>query len=156
MNTFVLRIDGPHDGSAAWNAESEFVRWDELSNLYRVAPLGEKKAADLQVAFSNSRYRCFVCSGALLVGAGRALADGIDCSYICDVAVHPDFQGAGLGKRIVNQLKQLSAGHKKIILYANPGKEGLYRKLGFRRMRTAMAIFQNQDHAIKTGLLDAT
>lgn len=156
MNTFALRIDGLHDRNASWTSEPDFVRWDELSHLYRIAPLGDKKAADLQVAFSNSRYRCFVFHDAQLVGAGRALADGIDCSYLCDVAVHPDFQGVGLGKRIVNELKELSAGHKKIILYANPGKEGLYRKLGFRRMRTAMAIFHDQEYAAKSGLIDET
>jgi hypothetical protein len=39
---------------------------------------------------------------------------------------------------------------------ANPGKEGFYKKLGFLRMRTAMAIFQNQEQAIRGGLLDDT
>ncbi len=47
-----------------------------------------------------------------------------------------------------------SAAHKKIILYANPGKESFYRKLGFKRMRTAMAVFRGQERAIETGLVD--
>ena len=85
-----------------------------------------------------------------------AVADGIDCSYLCDIVVHPDHQGRGLGRAIVVKLEELSAGHRKIILYANPGKEGFYRKLGFRRMRTAMAIFQDQDRAIREGLVDDT
>lgn len=34
-------------------------------------------------------FKCFVFDGELLVGAGRAVADGIDCFYRCDVAVHP-------------------------------------------------------------------
>jgi ribosomal protein S18 acetylase RimI-like enzyme len=91
-----------------------------------------------------------------LVGAGRALADGVDCSYLCDIAVHPDFQGHGLGTAIIGKLKELSAGHRKIILYANPGREGFYRKLGFMRMRTAMAIFQDRDRAIREGLVEDT
>ena len=86
----------------------------------------------------------------------RALADGLDCSYICDVAIHPDYQGIGLGKKIIEQLCQLSQGHKKIILYANVGKEGFYQKLGFKKMNTAMAIFTNQSQAIKSGLLSST
>ena len=85
-----------------------------------------------------------------------ALADGIDCSYICDVAIHPDFQGQGLGKAIISKLRDLSAGHKKIILYAVPGKEGFYKKLGFKRMSTAMAIFKNQEGALAAGLLNDT
>jgi ribosomal protein S18 acetylase RimI-like enzyme len=118
--------------------------------------LGEKNPKDLKLAFSNSLYKCFVRDGGLLVGAGRALADGIDCSYLCDVAVHPAFQGRGLGMAIIAKLKELSAGHRKIILYANPGKEGFYKKLGFMRMCTAMAIFQHQERAIRNGLVDDT
>ena len=83
-----------------------------------------------------------------------ALADGTDCSYICDVAVMPSHQGTGLGKAIVARLLALSAGHKKIILYAVPGKEPFYKKFGFRRMRTAMAIFENQALAAERGYID--
>jgi ribosomal protein S18 acetylase RimI-like enzyme len=138
-----------------WVFEQDGVDWSELSNLYRIAPLGEKKPEHLKVVFSNSMFKCFVYDGDTLIGAGRALADGIDCSYLCDIAVHPRSQGIGLGKAIVLKLKELSAGHRKIILYANPGKEGFYRKLGFRSMRTAMAIFENEQRAIATGLVEA-
>jgi len=54
----------------------------------------------------------------------------------------------------VLKLKALSAGHRKIILYANPGKEDFYRKLGFRLMLTAMAIFEDEERAIRTGLVE--
>jgi ribosomal protein S18 acetylase RimI-like enzyme len=137
-----------------WLHEQSSIDWVELSTLYRIAPLGDKKPDDLKLAFSNSMYKCFVFDDRVLVGAGRAVADGIDCSYLCDVAIHPDFQGRGLGKAIVARLTELSAGHRKIILYANPGKEGFYEKLGFKRMRTAMAIFRNQEQAISGGLID--
>lgn len=136
-----------------WVMDDKHVDWDELSELYRVAPLGIKPAGSLQTVFSNSRYKCFIYAQGRLVGSGRALADGLDCSYICDVAVHPDYQGLQLGKGIVEKLVALSAGHKKIILYANPGKEAFYSKLGFRPMNTAMAIFANQQQAIESGIL---
>jgi citrate lyase synthetase len=91
-----------------------------------------------------------------MIGAGRALADGIDCSYICDVAVLPSHQGTGLGKQIVAKLVSLSGGHRKIILYSVPGKEAFYKKLGFKRMTTAMAIFENQDQALERGYVNET
>jgi ribosomal protein S18 acetylase RimI-like enzyme len=90
------------------------------------------------------------------VAAGRALADGLDCAYIADVAVHPDHQGRGLGQQVIRQLVELSEGHKKIILYANPGTEGFYAGLGFLRMRTAMAIWYDPATAIQSGVLSAT
>ena len=139
-----------------WRFEHSSIDWNELSRLYRIAPLGDKKPEDLKVAFSNSMYKCFLFENGVLIGAGRGLADGVDCSYLCDVAVHPDFQGRGLGKAIIEKLKEMSAGHRKIILYANPGKEGFYKKLGFMRMRTAMAIFKDRERAIRDGVVDDT
>lgn len=132
------------------------VDWTELSALYLAAPLGNKAPLDLETAFSNSMFRCFVYDSGKLVGAGRALADGVDCSYICDVAILPSHQGIGLGKEIVSKLVLLSQGHKKIILYTVPGKEPFYHKLGFKNMTTAMAIFENQALALDRGLIKQT
>lgn len=140
----------------AWSDSLEGFDWEELAALYRAAPLGNKNATDLRTAFTNSRFRCFACQGGKLVGVGRALADGVDCSYICDVAVMPSHQGTGLGKEIVSRLTALSAGHRKIILYAVPGKEPFYKKFGFKRMLTAMAIFEDQQGALARGYVDDT
>ena len=136
-----------------WNYSTNGVDWEELSALYRAAPLGDKKPGHLQKVFTNSMFKCFVYDNARLVAAGRALADGADCSYICDIAVLPDYQGTGLGKQVVNHLLEQSRGHKKIILYAVPGKEPFYKKFGFLRMTTAMAIFENQQQQLERGYL---
>ena len=138
-----------------WSDQDHDLDWSELESLYRRAPLGNKSAAQLQLAFSNSRFRFFVRQAGELVAAGRALADGVDCSYICDVAVLPEHQGAGLGRAMVSRLVQASRGHKKILLYAVPGKEGFYRKLGFRPLLTAMAIFEDEAGAAARGYLGA-
>jgi len=136
-----------------WYFDQTNINWDELSKLYRIAPLGTKLPDDLKIVFSNSRFKCFVYHDALLIGAGRGLADGKDCSYLCDIAVHPEYQGLGVGKEIVQNLVRLSEGHKKIILYANTGKEGFYAKLGFKKMNTAMAIFQNEAEMMAKGTI---
>jgi ribosomal protein S18 acetylase RimI-like enzyme len=137
--------------SLSWSNEITAVDWHELVALYQAAPLGRKLASELEVVFTNSRFRCFVREEGRLVAVGRALADGADCSYICDVAVMPSHQGTGLGKQVVQELIKLSDGHKKIILYSVPGKEGFYKKFGFLRMLTAMAIFQDRNAAIQRG-----
>jgi ribosomal protein S18 acetylase RimI-like enzyme len=140
--------------SLVWSDAIDKLDWDELSALYRAAPLGNKNPSSLKTAFSNSMFRCFARDGGKLVGVGRALADGVDCSYLCDVAVLPSHQGTGLGKEIVARLVSLSRDHKKIILYAVPGKEPFYRKLGFKRMSTAMAIFEDQALALERGYVN--
>ncbi len=138
-----------------WVFDDDAVDWEELSELYRVAPLGDKPPDALRTVFSASRFKCFVYVGDALAGAGRALTDGLDCAYIADIAVHPDHQGRGLGTRIIEELVERATGHKKIILYANPGTEGFYQSLGFLRMQTAMAIWHDRDSAVASGLLAA-
>ena len=137
-----------------WSESIDTLDWNELAALYRAAPLGNKTADGLKTAFTNSMFKCLVYEEGKLVGAGRALADGIDCAYICDVALLPSHQGLGLGTQIVTTLINLSSAHKKIILYSVPGKESFYKKFGFKRMSTAMAIFENQVDAFERGYVN--
>jgi len=139
-----------------WTHTTNGVDWEELSQLYRIAPLGDKKPEDLKIVFRNSRFTCFVSEAGRLVGAGRVLSDGLDCAYLCDVAVLPSHQGRGIGKAILTDLIERCRGHRKIILYAVPGKEPFYRKFGFRRMTTAMAIFESESRARELGVIDDT
>jgi GNAT superfamily N-acetyltransferase len=140
----------------SWSDSLADVDWGELAELYRLAPLGNKTPQGLRTAFGNSMFRCFAREDGRLVGVGRALADGVDCSYVCDVAVLPSHQGTGLGQQVVERLLALSRGHKKVILYSVPGKEPFYRRFGFKRMTTAMAIFENQALAFERGYLSET
>lgn len=143
--------------SLAWSGAIADVDWAELSALFEAsAPLGNKQPADLEIAFSNSMFRCFVHDDGRLVCVGRALADGVYTAYIGDIAVLPHYRDTGIGKQIVADLLRQCEGHKKIILYSVPGSEAFYRKFGFRRMRTAMAIFENQDVAMERGYSEAS
>jgi GNAT superfamily N-acetyltransferase len=117
---------------------SSFRDEAQLAGLYAAARLGDRPASAIVEAFRNSQYRIFALYHNRLVGAGRAFGDEVDCAVICDMAVHPDFQGNGLGSRILEALKQGVRHHKRIILYARPGKEEFYLKRGFNRMRSAM------------------
>lgn len=136
-----------------WIYDIDNINWDELSYLYKIAPLGDKKPEDLKTVFTNSRYKCFVYDDNKIVGVGRALADGVDVSYIADVAIHPEYQRHGIGKAIVSKLVELSKGYNKILLFASVGKEPFYAKLGFDKMNTAMAIFKNRQKVLELGLV---
>jgi predicted N-acetyltransferase YhbS len=130
------------DTKLDWSDDIAAVDWEELSALYR-AVLGNKSAEHLRTVFHGSMFRCFV------------RRDGRDVAYIADIAVHKDLQGGGIGRHIVQRLMQAASGHKKLILYAVPGKEGFYAKLGFKRMNTAMAVFVDEAAAIAAGTLRA-
>ncbi|MGN0620072.1 MAG: GNAT family N-acetyltransferase [Ruminiclostridium sp.] len=80
-----------------------------------------------------------VCEGKS-VGVVRILSDMITDAYITDVIVSPDFQGCGLGRKLMERalayLKEYSVNNVKLAcnLYANPGKEPFYEKLGFKKL----------------------
>lgn len=135
----------------SWTQSIDAVDWDEMSELYRIAPLGNKSAESLRTTYANSMFKCLAMKDGKIIAAGRALADGVDCSYLCDIVVHPGYQGLGLGKDLIQRLVELSKGHRKIILYAVPGREPLYEKFGFRRMNTAMAMFSDPLRAVADG-----
>lgn len=139
-----------------WTESIDGTDWHELEALYRAAPLGNKTAAQLRTAFTNSIAVCLIRERGKLVGAGRVVGDGVDIAYLGDVALMPAHQGRGLGVQIVQRLMERARGHKKIILYSVPGKEGFYKRFGFKRMTTAMAVFDNQAGALERGYLSDT
>ena len=63
-----------------WTESLNSIDWRELSELYRLAPLGEKPPDYLKCIFTNSMFRSFTLEEGRLIEAGRALADGGDCS----------------------------------------------------------------------------
>ena len=101
--------------SLRWSDAIDAMDWDELAALYRAAPLGHKTAEGLKTVYGNSMYRCFAYEDGVLVGAGRVLADGVDCAYICDVALLPSHQGRGLGAQLVQRLVDCARGHLSLI-----------------------------------------
>ncbi|MDH6139713.1 MULTISPECIES: GNAT family N-acetyltransferase [Kitasatospora] len=136
-----------------WVEDAKRVNLAELSALYKMVSMGEKSPQSLAIALSNSMFVCFVYAGDMLIGAGRVLGDGVDTAYLADIAVHPDYQGLGLGDRIVRHLLERSSGHRKVILFAKPGTEPFYRRYGFLRLPTAMALFDDPEAALRKGLL---
>lgn len=104
-------------------------------------------------AFENSHTVVFILDNDEIIGFGRAISDGAYQAAIYDVAVLPKYQGKGIGNLIINSIiKKLP--QCSFILYASPGKEVFYEKLGFRRMKTGMALFTNVDSMKEKGFTE--
>lgn len=106
-----------------------------------------------QKAFEASHAVIFVYHGQQLIGFGRAISDGVYQAAIYDVAVLPEFQGQGIGATIMREILQRVAGCT-VILYASPGKEVFYQKLGLRKMKTGMAFFKEAEVMAKRGFIE--
>nr|YP_009399617.1 hypothetical protein [Digenea simplex]ARW69436.1 hypothetical protein [Digenea simplex] len=68
-----------------------------------------------------------------LIGFARATSDNAFNATIWDVVIHPEFQGKGLGKALINEtIKQLRYYDiSTITLFADPEVIKFYRHLGF-------------------------
>lgn len=117
------------------------IDWKDAADIFSRAPLGEREPDTLARAFLNSQAYVFAYDDKSLIGLCRALCDGAYQAAIYDVVLLPEYHGKGIGKEMVRLLcNQLPVAN--IILYAVPSRQGFYRKLGFKKMLTAMGILQ--------------
>jgi GNAT superfamily N-acetyltransferase len=69
-------------------------------------------------------------SGAM-VGFARALSDGVALAYLADVFVLPEHRGAGLGRRLVEEMVERGPGAAFRWLLHTADAHGLYARFGF-------------------------
>jgi GNAT superfamily N-acetyltransferase len=124
------------------------IDWAELAEIFRLAPLGTRPPDKLAIRFANSYAVCFAFDGRKLI------SDGDEHAAIYDVVVLPDYQGKGIGRQVMDGLlAQVDV--PTVILFAVPGKEDFYRKLGFSKMTTAMARFARVDLMRQHGYIES-
>jgi len=129
------------------------VDWASVAETLKLVGMAHYEPDVHRKAFEASHTTVFAYQGGRLIGFGRAISDGVYQAAIYDVAVLPDFQGQGVGKALVKHiLDRLSS--CTVILYASPGREAFYRTLGFRKMTTGMAVFNNAERMKERGFTE--
>ena len=81
--------------------------------------------------------------GPRMVGFARAVSDQAYNGYISSVAVHPRWQGKGLGERLITALMEQND-EIKFVLTAVPGIHGFYEKLGFTQDPEGMVRYRKR------------
>lgn len=97
----------------------------------------------------NSWYQISVYNEQQLIGFGRIISDGVYQTFICDVMIHPDYQGKGVGKKLMQALVKHceQKGIRWVQLFCAQGKQSFYEKLGFterEREAPGMTLFLNK------------
>lgn len=91
----------------------------------------------LRTGLANSLYSVVLERDGVAIGCGRVVGDGGIYFYLQDVIVLPEFQGNGLGARIMDALTAYldrAAGPGAFIgLMAADGVERFYERYGFER-----------------------
>lgn len=117
------------------------VDWSAVRETLKCVGMGHHEPDEHRRAFEASHTTVFAYHRGRMIGFGRAISDGVYQAAVYDCAVLPEFQGRGVGARILESI-MLRISHCNAILYATPGKEGFYEKFNFRRMKTGMARFK--------------
>jgi len=75
-----------------------------------------------------------------MVGVARALTDYSYCCYLSDLAVDADFQRSGIGRKMVEIVREKIGDECSLILIAAPNAADYYPKIGFERTDKAFLI----------------
>ncbi len=79
--------------------------------------------------------------GEKLVGLISAMDDGVMTAYIHYLLVRPEYQGAGIGKALVEKMKEAYRDYLRIVLVAYNEELGFYESCGFKKAKDASAMF---------------
>ena len=126
---------------------SELVDLQQLQHLFEVAAFWahDRRLPDLAIAIKHSHPVISAWDGDRLVGFGRATSDGIYRATIWDVVIHPDYQGAGLGRKLVETV--LSHPHMsrvERVYLMTKHQQTFYQKIGFEVNSTTTMLLVNQ------------
>lgn len=75
-----------------------------------------------------------------LVGVARALTDFSYCCYLSDLAVDHDYQKSGIGKKLIDMVKEAISEEASFILLAAPSAMEYYPKVGFDKIENGYII----------------
>ena len=125
------------------------IETGEVVELYRANGWSSaEKPVELLAALRNSHALATARIGGRLVGLGNAISDGHLVVYYPHLLVHPEFQGRGIGKRLMAALQERYRGFHQQMLTADGKALEFYRKMGFERAGKTepMWIYAGHDH----------
>lgn len=114
---------------------------DTYLNLRAAGGLSPYEREAAEIGLKNSLYSVMLFDAAKPVGMGRLVGDRGLFVQVTDIVVHPDYQGRGLGQKIMAALvKHIETELPPSIyvsLIADVPANRLYEKFGFRETAPA-------------------
>ncbi|GAA0126415.1 hypothetical protein UT300019_23180 [Clostridium sp. CTA-19] len=108
---------------------------NELNNLLKTMGWGLSSAQKLDESLKLSWGWITVRNDSnRLIGFVQILSDGIKHAYILRLLVHKDYQGKGIGTKIMGNLMEfLEKNNLSPVLLTKPSEEKFYSKFGLSR-----------------------
>lgn len=129
--------------------ETKEVNKEKIIELYQANKWSSAEKPDLLYkALMNSDSLITAWDGNRLVGLGNAISDGYLVVYYPHLLVHPDYQGKGIGRMIVDRFQKKYENFHQQMLTADGRAIDFYRKCGFEKAGStqSMWIYQGDDH----------
>ena len=88
-------------------------------------------------ALNNSLYTVMAVENGKTIGMGRIVGDGAVICYIQDFVVRPEYQGTGIGRKMMERLivhveeLRMDQSEMMLCLMCAKGREQFYEKFGF-------------------------
>ncbi|RAP30301.1 GNAT family N-acetyltransferase [Candidatus Marinamargulisbacteria bacterium SCGC AG-343-D04] len=116
-------------------SSSKDIPLDDLITFYKKSftetprPTQDKKRMALML--ENATFIISAWDTSTLVGICRCLSDYSYVTYISDLAVHENYQHQGIGKMLIQHVKQKSSPDCKLVLLSNTNANTYYPHIGF-------------------------
>ncbi|MFT2008734.1 GNAT family N-acetyltransferase [Pontibacter sp. 13R65] len=130
-------------------SETKEVNLHDIVALYQANKWSSAEKPDLLYkALLNSHSLITAWDSKSLVGLGNAISDGFLVVYYPHLLVHPAYQGKGIGKLIVNKLKEIYGNFHMQMLTADGKAVEFYIKQGYERAghTEPMWIYHGREH----------
>lgn len=107
-----------------------------------------KKPDQLTLALKNSDTLLLARQNGRLVGLANAISDGHLVVYYPHLLIHPDVQGRGVGKLMMDRMKEKYGHYHQQILVSDGETVEFYKKCGFNQAGNtrSMWIYSGDDH----------
>jgi N-acetylglutamate synthase-like GNAT family acetyltransferase len=104
----------------------------------------DRQLDDLAIAIENSNPTISVWDSNRLIGFARATSDGIYRAVIWDVVIHSDYQGAGLGRKLVQTvLSHSNVCRVERVHLMTTYQQAFYEKIGFEYNGSTTMVLHN-------------
>ena len=124
--------------------ETKDFNAEELGELFlSVEWLSGKYPDKLKIALRNSDTVFSAWDGDKLVGLMNAMSDGPMTVYFHYLLVRPEYQGQGIGKRLVGMMLERYADCLRKVLIADDAEVAFYERCGFKVGKGTTALFMD-------------
>jgi ribosomal protein S18 acetylase RimI-like enzyme len=125
------------------------ISTEEFIDILKRSTLGERRPVDnlecIESMIKNADIIVTAIANEKIVGVARAVTDFSYCCYLSDLAVDASFQHQGIGKRLIQKVREQLGSKCKMMLLSAPAAIEYYPKIGFMQHPSAWVLDSSQE-----------